>query len=89
MKERTIKKVQRSQMYAGEGIQQSFTVGRETQLTRLSSLEPNCLAKYLWLCDLGDGKSLNLGRRVPWGDLHRMVEYGNRLKGGRPRSLGN
>ena len=76
-------------MYAREGIQQFFIVGWETQLTRLSSLEQNCLAKYLWLCNLGDGKSLNLSQRVPWGDLHRMVEYENGLKGGRPWSLGN
>ena len=57
LKEKTKKKVQRSQMYyARKGIQQSFTVRWETQLTRLSSLEHSCLAEYLWLCDLGDGK---------------------------------
>lgn len=76
-------------MYAGESIQQSFILGWERQLTRLSSLEPNCLAKYLWLYDLGDGESLSLSRRVPWGDLHRVVEQENGLKGGRPWSLGN
>lgn len=76
-------------MYAGESIQQSFILGWERQLTRLSSLEPNCLAKYLWLYYLGDGESSSLSRRVPWGDLHRMVEQENGLKGGRPWSLGN